>query len=157
MVNWTKSKLLTGQNLNCYLLKNFGKLTGRHLCQKFFLETFAHHQACNFIKKRLQHKWFTVSFTKLLKALCRTPQGVLLISIQPSKPLDCVRRISTFFQYYFLFWIFLNHFLFLIEGRNKSIWLYNKFSVKQALFLTSLCNSFLLRSKPVQRNYRNFF
>ena len=43
------------------LLKNFGKLTGLH------------HQACNFIKKRLQGKRFTVNFSKLLKAPCGTP------------------------------------------------------------------------------------
>ena len=39
----------------------------------FFFEKVAHRQACNFIKKRLQHRCFTVNFAKLLKALCRTP------------------------------------------------------------------------------------
>ena len=38
-----------------------------------FLEKLARHQGCNFIKKRLQHRYFTVNFAKLLKALCRTP------------------------------------------------------------------------------------
>ena len=39
----------------------------------FSLDKVAYHQACNFIKKRLQHRCFTVNFAKLLKALCRTP------------------------------------------------------------------------------------
>ena len=39
----------------------------------FFLQKIAHHQASNFIKKKLLHKCFTVDFAKLLKALCRTP------------------------------------------------------------------------------------
>ena len=38
------------------LLKNFGKLTGKQLCQSYFSCKVAHHQACNFIKKRLQHR-----------------------------------------------------------------------------------------------------
>ena len=37
-----------------------------------FLEKIAHHQACKFIKKRLQHRYFNVNFAKLLKTLCRT-------------------------------------------------------------------------------------
>ena len=36
------------------VLKNFAILTGKHLCWK----------ACHFIKKRLQHKCFTVNITK---------------------------------------------------------------------------------------------
>ena len=39
----------------------------------FFLDKVAHHQACNFNKKRLQCRCFTVNFGKLLKAVCRTP------------------------------------------------------------------------------------
>ena len=40
----------------------------------FSLDKAAYYQACNLIKKRLQHRCFTVNFAKLLKALCRTPQ-----------------------------------------------------------------------------------
>ena len=50
------------------LLKNSGKLIGF-----FLLDKVAHHQACNFIKKRLQGRRFTVNFSKLLKAPCGTP------------------------------------------------------------------------------------
>ena len=55
------------------LLKNLRKLAGKQLCQSFFLEKIAHHQACKFIKKRHQHRYFNVNFAKLLKTLCRTP------------------------------------------------------------------------------------
>ena len=47
----------------------------------FFLNKVAHHQACNFIKNRLQRRYFIVSFAQLLKALCRTP----LVSANKSK------------------------------------------------------------------------
>ena len=39
----------------------------------FLLDEVAHHQACNFVKKRLQHRCFTVNFAKFLKAPSRTP------------------------------------------------------------------------------------
>ena len=39
----------------------------------FLLDKVAHHQAFNSIKKRLQRRYFTVNFAKLLKAPCRTP------------------------------------------------------------------------------------
>ena len=55
------------------------------------------------------------------------------------------------------FLIFLSHFLFLVEARNKSIWFYTKFWFKQAPFLTSQITSFLMRCKPVQRNYGHGF
>ena len=37
------------------------------------LDEVAHHQAGNFIKKRLQRRCFTVNLAKFLKALSRTP------------------------------------------------------------------------------------
>ena len=49
------------------------RLTVQHLRQSFFFDKVVHDQACNFIEKKLQHRCFTVNFTKLLKALCRTP------------------------------------------------------------------------------------
>ena len=38
----------------------------------FLIDEVAHHQACNFIKKRLQGRCFTVKFAKFLKAPSRT-------------------------------------------------------------------------------------
>ena len=42
------------------ILKNFANFTGKHLCLSLL-------QACNFIKKKLQHWCFPVKFTKFLR------------------------------------------------------------------------------------------
>ena len=42
------------------VLRNFTKLTGKHLCQSLF-------EACNFIQKRLWHRCFPVNFAKFLR------------------------------------------------------------------------------------------
>ena len=54
-------------------LKIWENLQENTCARVFFLEKIAHHQACKFIKKRLQHRYFNVNFAKLLKTLCRTP------------------------------------------------------------------------------------
>ena len=47
------------------VLKNFAIFTGKHLCWSTFLIKL---QACNFIKKRLQHSYFeNIYFEKLLR------------------------------------------------------------------------------------------
>ena len=40
------------------VLKNFAKFTGKHMC---WIPFFLSLQACNFIKKRLQHRRFPVN------------------------------------------------------------------------------------------------
>ena len=118
------------------LPKNLGNLQ-ENTCARVFLEKVAHHQACNLIKKRVQRRCFTVNFAKLLKALCRTPPvsasnfNSTFLTLGPRKTYIYV------FQALLFFLIFLSHLLFLIEPRNKSILFFTKFSVKQALFLTS--------------------
>ena len=52
---------------------------------------------------------------------------------------------------------FLNHFPLVLEARSKLILFYTKFWIKRARFSASTCTSLLLRSKPVQWNYRHFF
>ena len=54
------------------LLKILENLQKTPAPEVFFLEKVAHYQTCNFVKKRLQHKCFTVNFAQLLKALRRT-------------------------------------------------------------------------------------
>ena len=44
------------------VLKNFVNFTEEHLCQILFFD-----KACNFIKKRLHHKSFSVKFVKCLR------------------------------------------------------------------------------------------
>ena len=46
------------------VLKNFTKFTGKQLCQILFFLISRTTEACNFIIKRLQHKYFPVSFAK---------------------------------------------------------------------------------------------
>ena len=45
-------------------LRNSAKFTGKHLSQRRF---FNRPEACNFIKKRLWHRSFPVSFAKFLR------------------------------------------------------------------------------------------
>ena len=46
------------------ILKNYAIFTGKHLCWSLFLMKL---QACNFIKKRLQQRYFPVNFAKFLR------------------------------------------------------------------------------------------
>ena len=48
------------------VLKNFGIFTGKHLCWGLFLIKEG-LKACNFIKKRLQHRYFPVDIAKFLR------------------------------------------------------------------------------------------
>ena len=55
--------------------KNFGMFTGKNLCWCLFLIKLQALKACNFIKKRLQHKCFSVNIAKftrtfVLKNIC---------------------------------------------------------------------------------------
>ena len=43
------------------VLRNFAKYTGKHLCQSLLIE------ACNFIKKELWQRCFSVDFAKFLR------------------------------------------------------------------------------------------
>ena len=45
------------------VLRNFAKLTGKHLCQSLI---FAGLEVCNFTKKRLWHRCFPVNVAKFL-------------------------------------------------------------------------------------------
>ena len=57
------------------VLKNFATFVGKHLCWSLFLIKL---QACNFIKKRLQHRDFPVNIAKFLRTpflqnICQRP------------------------------------------------------------------------------------
>ena len=39
----------------------------KHLCRGLFFNKVAGHQACNFIKKRLQHRYFLVNIGKFIR------------------------------------------------------------------------------------------
>ena len=61
----------------------------------FLLDKRVHHQACNFAKKILQHRRFTVYFAKLVKAPCRTllvsayDFNANFITVKPRKTFSC--------------------------------------------------------------------
>ena len=49
------------------ILKHFVIFTGKHLRMGLFFNKFAGHQACNFIKKRLQHSYFLANIGKFIR------------------------------------------------------------------------------------------
>ena len=49
------------------VIGNFVKFKGKHLCQCLFQNKVASPDDCNFIKKRLCHRYFLVNFAKSLK------------------------------------------------------------------------------------------
>ena len=59
----SRSEMFCGKGV----LKNFVKLTVKHLSQGLFFNKVA-GLACNFIKKRLWYMCFSVNFTKFLRA-----------------------------------------------------------------------------------------
>ena len=80
-----------------------------------------------------------------------TPRGVwtCLLTLAPERCHLAVSRTT------FVLAIFGNFLLFL-EKKTKSIRFCTKFYAKAGIFLPSNCTSLLLRSKPVQRNWRHF-
>ena len=51
-------------------LRNFAKLTGKHLCQSLFFNKVAGLRPATLLRKRLWHRWFPVNFAKFLEQLC---------------------------------------------------------------------------------------
>ena len=51
------------------ILKHFVIFTGKRLCRGLFFNKVAGHQACNFIKKRLQHRYFLANIGKFIRRL----------------------------------------------------------------------------------------
>ena len=49
------------------ILKYFVIFTGKHLCRDLFLNKVAGHQACDFIKKRLQQRYFLANIGKFIR------------------------------------------------------------------------------------------
>ena len=58
------------------VLRNFAKFTGKHLCQRLFLNKVAGLRPATLLKKSLWHRCFPVNFAKFLRIpFYRTPQG----------------------------------------------------------------------------------
>ena len=77
-----KTKKWKKENCQCWLcrssrlelfcktgvLKNFTKFTGKHLCQRRFLNKVAGLRSTSLLKKRLCHRYFPVNFVNFLRA-----------------------------------------------------------------------------------------
>ena len=50
-----------------YVLKNFPKFKGKHMCQNLFFNKVAGFRLATLLKKRLSHRFFPVNFPKLLR------------------------------------------------------------------------------------------
>ena len=49
------------------VLRNYTKLTGKHLCQSLFFDKIAGLRPATLLKKRLWHRRFSVNFAKFLR------------------------------------------------------------------------------------------
>ena len=62
------------------VLSNFGKFTGKNLCQILFFNKAAGLRPATLIKKRLWHRCFPVSFLKFLRTpFIQNTSGRLLL------------------------------------------------------------------------------
>ena len=66
------------------VFKNFAKFPGKRLCWNLFFNKVVGLKACNFIKKRLQHRSFPMNFAKFSRTLFfhRTPPVAAFASDQ---------------------------------------------------------------------------
>ena len=66
-----KSTLSRSSHRRCSVtrgvLGNFGKFTGKHLCQSLFFNKVAGLRPATLLKKRLWHRCFPVNFAKFLR------------------------------------------------------------------------------------------
>ena len=69
--NRNSSTILRSSHRRCSIkkpiLKHFVIITVKHLCRSLFFNKVAGHQACNFIKKRLQHRYFLANISEFYK------------------------------------------------------------------------------------------
>ena len=62
------------------VLRNFVKFTWKYLCQSLFLNKVAGLRSATLFKRRLWHRWFSVSFVKFLRtAFLQNIYGRLLL------------------------------------------------------------------------------
>ena len=65
------------------VLRNFAKITGKHLCQSFLFRKFASSRPANLLKKGLSCRCLPVSFAKFLRTpFLQNTSGQLLLNIR---------------------------------------------------------------------------
>ena len=75
------------------ILRNFEKLTGKHMCQSLFFNKVAGLRAATLLKKRLWHRCFSVNFAKFLRTpFFQNTSGRLLFK----ELLKCSRKLVPF-------------------------------------------------------------
>ena len=74
--------------------KNFANFTGKHLGRSLFFNKVAGLKACNFMKKRLQHRCFPVKFAKFLRThILSNINERLLVCIDEQRARKCKYQI----------------------------------------------------------------
>ena len=71
------------------VLKNLTNFTGKHLCLSLIFSNVADLICCNFIKKRLQHRFFPSKFAKFLSTPFFTEHLQWLLLRLPGPPTLC--------------------------------------------------------------------
>ena len=108
------------------VFRNFAIFTGKHLCWSLFFKKLAFCQACNFTKKRLQYRCFSVNIAKFLRTL-----PVLLLLFDETKNLQpYVRNLKEMWNF---------------KGRNR---LNLKKSHKRSTIAYFYCFSIFFTEKP---------
>ena len=86
------------------VLKNFAKITGKHLCQSLFFNEVADMRPATSLKKRLWHRYSPVNFAKFLRtALFKEHIWWLLLFAFTDMLLSLLEelKIDTFFLLHF--------------------------------------------------------
>ena len=123
------------------VLKNFAMFTGKTPVLESLFNKYAGLKACNFIKKRLQHRFFPVKFAKFLRTPFLTEHvRWLLLEISHELSLYCIWEqwmvsfrgtywlCSVYFilLHVFCFFLFLS-FLLIFFVDSTTFWFWGKF------------------------------
>ena len=103
------------------------------VAELFFLIKLHTIKPATLLKGTSAQMFYSEFCEKLLKALGRTPPvsasnfNSTILTLRP-------RKMDIYVFPALHFYIFLSYFMFFIEARNKFVWFYTKFWVKQAVF-----------------------
>ena len=81
-------------------LRNFAKLTGKHLCQSLFFNKVAGLRPATLLKKRLWHRCFPVNFAKFLRIPFLTEYIWWLLLKIVETACVCIVFFFHYFKYY---------------------------------------------------------
>ena len=90
------------------VLRNFGKFTGKHLCQSLFFNKVADLRPATLLKKRLWHTCFPANFAKFLRTQFLQNTSGRLLLYYPNKSLLAYNFIKKDSGTCVFLWIFQN-------------------------------------------------